>query len=131
MKNREKTNGKPDCIHDFPATKNNLQDHSITTAEAKARNQIIEYNNKQAGNLQWDLGALKHNLGALDPVYNLLCFDLGNLDSDQLKALIYCARDTLEKAIFDLMNDADSVVQRFNNLFPEMAVESNEKNMLK
>ncbi len=70
-------------------------------------------------------------MSSLDPVFNLLCFDLGNLDSEQLKSLIYCARDTLEKAIFDLMNDADSVVQRFNNLFPEMAVESNEKNMLK
>ena len=82
MKNNQKTNGKPDCIQDFPATKNNSHDYHITKAEANTRNQIIEYNNKQADDLSWDLGALKHNLGALDPVYNLLCFDLEKLDSE-------------------------------------------------
>ncbi|NLC40109.1 MAG: hypothetical protein GX763_04225 [Clostridiaceae bacterium] len=122
MKNDQKTNGKPDCIQDFPATKNNSHDYHITKAEANTRNQIIEYNNKQADDLSWDLGALQHNMSSLDPVFNLLCFDLEKLDSEQLKSLIYCARDTLEKAIFDMSCDMDSVVKRFNNLFPEMAI---------
>ena len=127
MNNLEKTNGKPDCNHDSPA--NELTNsHYTSSLEAVARQQIIEYNDKRANYLAWDLGALKHNLSTLDPVLSLLCFDLKKLDKEQLKSLIHCSRDTLEKAIFDLTVDCQSVIQRFNSLFPEMGIKKDDKN---
>ncbi|NLW54191.1 MAG: hypothetical protein GXY99_04745 [Clostridiaceae bacterium] len=121
MNNYTKTNGKPDSNHNFSTTKSYLHNHNIVKEEAETRQQIIEFSSKQIDYLAWDLGVLEHNLSSLDPVLNLLCFDLKTADKDQLKALIYCARDTLENTMSELSDDVQSALKRFNNLFPEVS----------